>query len=424
MSLAAPSSERVFLRGLFDQAVHAVLPIHCVPKYLPAPPVGRTIVIGAGKAAGAMAAALETHWLGELSGLVVTRYGHRVPTARIEVIEAAHPVPDAASQTAAKRMLALVRGLTADDLVICLMSGGASSLLSLPAEGLTLADKQAVNRALLRCGATIAEMNCVRKHLSAIKGGRLAQACYPARIETLVLSDIPGDDPALVGSGPTFPDASTCADAMAVVARYGLQLDAHILAALSRPGAETPKADEACFINHHPQLIASAQHALESAAFHARAQGWTVHIVSDAIEGEARDVALMHAAMVRHVRSSSESFAPPCLILSGGETTVTLRGNGRGGRNSEFLLALAIALDGMPGVHAIACDTDGIDGSEDNAGAFIDPTTLARAQGAGLDPRVMLAENDAVGFFEPLGDLLVTGPTLTNVNDFRAIAIY
>ena len=414
----------MFLRALFDHAVAAVQPAHCLAPHLPSPPAGRTIVVGAGKAAAAMAAALEDHWPGELAGLVVTRDGHKVPTRRIEVVEAAHPVPDARGQAAAARMLALVQDLEPEDLVICLMSGGGSALLSLPAPGLTLADKQQVNRALLLSGATIAEMNCVRKHLSAIKGGRLARACYPARIATLVLSDIPGDDPALVASGPTFPDSSTCADALAVVARHGLRLDPRVMACLSDPGNETPKPGAACFDRHAGHLIASARHALDSAAQHAIGQGWAVHILSDSIEGEARDIALMHAAIVRQVAGRGQPFARPCLILSGGETTVTMRGQGRGGRNTEFLLALAIALDGMPGVHAMAADTDGIDGTQDNAGAFIDPSTLERAHAAGIAPKALLDGNDAYSFFAALGDLLVTGPTLTNVNDLRAIAIY
>jgi len=417
------SDPHALLRDLFDTAVAAVSAGHCLPQHLPAPPKGRTVVIGAGKAAAAMAQAVEAHWSGPLSGLVVTRYGHGAPCRRIEVVEAAHPVPDAAGQRAAQRMVELVQGLTADDLVLCLISGGGSALLAAPAPGLTLQDKQAVNKALLRSGASIAEMNCVRKHLSALKGGRLALQCAPARVHTLLISDIPGDDPALIASGPTLPDATTCADALAVIAKYGIDVPAQVRAHLESGAGETPKPGDARFAGHHSVTLASAQQSLEAAAARARELGLAAHILSDCIEGEARDVALVHAGIARQIAQRGQPFDKPCVLLSGGETTVTVRGNGRGGRNAEFLLALAVALDGLPGVHAIACDTDGIDGSEDNAGALLGPDTLARAAALGLSARAHLADNDGYGFFAALDELIVTGPTRTNVNDFRAILI-
>ncbi|WP_413707549.1 glycerate kinase [Ralstonia sp. Ralssp110] len=419
-------SPRALLHGLFDTAVAAVSAAQCLPAFLPEPPRGRTIVIGAGKGAAAMAEAVEQHWKGELSGLVVTRYEHgRAPgtQGRIEVVEASHPVPDAAGQHAAQRMVGLLEGLTEDDLVLCLISGGGSALLAAPAEGLTLADKQSVNRALLKSGASIGEMNCVRKHLSSIKGGRLALACAPARVETLLISDIPGDDPTLIASGPTLPDATTCADALAVIDKYGIDVPEAVRRHLDTGAGETPKPGDARFEGHRSHVIATAQHALEAAAAQARALGYEAHILSDSIEGEARDVAEVHAGIVRQIVARNQPFTKPCVILSGGETTVTVRGNGRGGRNAEFLLALGVALDGLPGVHAIACDTDGIDGSEDNAGAILTPDSLARAEALGLKPKQLLDNNDGYGFFDALGDLIVTGPTRTNVNDFRAILI-
>ena len=417
---------RALLHGLFDTAVAAVSAAQCLPAFLPEPPRGRTIVIGAGKGAAAMAEAVEQHWKGELSGLVVTRYEHgRAPgtSGRIEVVEASHPVPDAAGQRAAQRMVGLLEGLTEDDLVLCLISGGGSALLAAPAEGLTLADKQTVNRALLKSGASIGEMNCVRKHLSSIKGGRLALACAPARVETLLISDIPGDDPTLIASGPTLPDATTCADALAVIHKYGIDVPEAVRRHLETGAGETPKPDDARFDGHRSHVIATAQDALEAAAAQARALGYEAHILSDSIEGEARDVAEVHAGIVRQIVARNQPFTKPCVILSGGETTVTVRGNGRGGRNAEFLLALGVALDGLPGVHAIACDTDGIDGSEDNAGALLSPDSLARAEALGLKPKQLLDNNDGYGFFDALGDLIVTKPTRTNVNDFRAILI-
>ncbi|CAJ0699530.1 Putative hydroxypyruvate reductase [Ralstonia mannitolilytica] len=419
-------SPRALLHGLFDTAVAAVSAAQCLPAFLPEPPRGRTIVIGAGKGAAAMAEAVEQHWKGELSGLVVTRYehGHAPGTqGRIEVVEASHPVPDAAGQRAAQRMVGLLEGLTEDDLVLCLISGGGSALLAAPAEGLTLADKQSVNRALLKSGASIGEMNCVRKHLSSIKGGRLALACAPARVETLLISDIPGDDPTLIASGPTLPDATTCADALAVIDKYGIDVPEAVRRHLETGAGETPKPGDARFEGHRSHVIATAQHALEAAAAQARALGYEAHILSDSIEGEARDVAEVHAGIVRQIVARNQPFTKPCVILSGGETTVTVRGNGRGGRNAEFLLALGVALDGLPGVYAIACDTDGIDGSEDNAGAVLTPDSLARAEALGLRAKQLLDNNDGYGFFDALGDLIVTGPTRTNVNDFRAVLI-
>ena len=405
---------RALLRQLFDAAVTRSLPSVCVPQFLPPrPATGRIVVVGAGKAAAAMAQAVEAAW-GDVSGLVVTRYGHRVPCRHIEVMEAAHPVPDKAGQDAAQRMLAMVRNLTADDLVLALISGGGSALLALPADGVTLADKQRINRDLLRSGATIAEMNCVRKHLSAIKGGRLAAAAYPARVITLAISDVPGDDPAVIASGPTIGDASTSADAQAIAAKYGLSL----------PGlSETIKPNDPRLARAEYRMIVTPQAALEAAAQLAQAQGYTPLILGNAMEGEARDVAQVHAAIAKQVAQWGQPAPAPLVLLSGGETTVTVRGHGRGGRNAEFLLALAVALDGHPDIYAIAGDTDGIDGTENNAGAIIDPQTLTKAQQAGLNAKAHLSDNDGYGFFAALNDLVITGPTLTNVNDFRAILI-
>ncbi|HEU4777857.1 MAG TPA: glycerate kinase [Telluria sp.] len=411
------------LQDLFHAAVAAVDPLQAVAAHLPPPPKGRTIVIGAGKAAARMAQAVERHWSGPLTGLVVTRYGHGAPTERIEVMEAGHPVPDAASARAAERMLALVAGLTADDLVLCLMSGGGSALLSLPLPGLTLDDKRHLHRQLLACGAPIGAMNCVRRHLSAIKGGRLALACAPARVVTLVVSDVPGDDPAVVASGPTVADDSSAADALAILARYSIAVPDAVRAVLSDPALAAPRADDPRLARNEVRVIACAQDALEAAAAAARAAGVTPLILGGSIEGEAREVALVHAGIARQIRDHGQPLGAPCVILSGGETSVTVRGQGRGGRNAEFLLALGLALDGMTGIHALACDTDGIDGTEDNAGALLAPDSLARAAAAGLDGRALLAENDGYRFFAGLGDLVVTGPTRTNVNDFRAILV-
>jgi hydroxypyruvate reductase len=408
---------------MFDAAVAAALPARCVPPHLPAPPKGRTLVIGGGKASAAMARAVEEHWQGPLEGLIVTRYGHAVPCERVEIVEASHPVPDEAGRRGAERMLEMVRGLGPDDLVLCLMSGGASSLLALPAEGLTLEDKQAMNRALLRSGANIGEMNCVRKHLSAIKGGRLAAAAAPACVLTLAISDVPGDDLSVIGSGPTVPDPTTFADALAVVEKYGLAEPKSAIDRLRRGGEETPKPGDPRLARAETMLVATPQQSLEAAARVARDAGVTPLILGDAIEGESRDVALVMAGIARQVARRGQPAEPPCVLLSGGETTVTVRGKGRGGRNAEFLLALAVALDGHPGVHALAADTDGIDGTEDNAGVLLGPDTATRAAAKGLRPKQFLANNDGWGFFSALDDLIVTGPTLTNVNDFRAILV-
>lgn len=422
---------RALLRQLFDAAVASALPGRVLAAHLPPPPAGRTLVIGAGKAGGAMAQALEAAWPADapLSGLVITRYGH-VPTGwrarRLEVVEAAHPVPDAQGLAASERLLALTRGLTADDLVICLISGGGSALLSLPAPGLTLADKQAVNRALLASGAAISEMNCVRKHLSAIKGGRLAAACAPAQVLTLTISDVPGDDPAIIASGPTVADPTTCGDALAICRRYRIELPPAALAGLTSGAFETPKPGDPRLAEHRLVMLSTPQMSLEAAAAAARAQGVAAHILSDEIEGESRVVGGVHAALARAVARRGEPFAKPCVILSGGETTVTVdsrRPAGQGGRATEFLLGCALALQGEPGVHALAADTDGIDGVGPHAGALLTPTSLARARALGLNPQALLDAHDSASFFQPLGDLLVPGPTFTNVNDFRALLI-
>jgi hydroxypyruvate reductase len=414
------------LLSLFQAALASADPARVVPSHLPEPPKGRTIVIGAGKAAASMAQAVERHWAGppeRLEGLVVTRYGHAVPCQRIEVVEAAHPVPDAAGRDGARRMLDLVQGLTPDDLVLCLISGGGSALLSLPAPGLSLEDKQAVNRALLSCGADIGQMNCVRKHLSAIKGGRLAAAAAPARVVSLLISDVPGDDPATIASGPTVADPTSFADAREILARYGIEPPPAASKHLEAAQDETPKPGDPRLSKAEATLISSPQEALEAAAAAARAAGVTPIILGDAIEGEAREVAKVMAGIARQVSHHGQPAAAPCVLLSGGETTVTLRGKGRGGRNLEFLLALGVALNGAPGIHALACDTDGIDGTEDNAGAVLGPESLARARALGRDAKTMLADNDGYGYFAALSDLVVTGPTLTNVNDFRAILV-
>jgi hydroxypyruvate reductase len=414
---------RELLRQMFDAAVAAAQPALCVPANLPDPPKGRLVVIGAGKASAAMARAVEEHWPGDLSGLVVTRYGYAVPCERIEIVEAAHPVPDAAGLAAAERIRALVSGLGADDLVLCLISGGGSALLALPQDGVTLADKQAVNRALLASGATIAEMNCVRRHLSAVKGGRLAAACAPARVLTLLLSDVPGDNPMDIASGPTVGDPTGCADALAILRRYGITVPPAVLDVLESGRGESVKPDDPRLAGCEARLIATPQMALEAAAAVAREAGYPVHILSDRIEGEARDVGTVLGGLALQVAERAQPFTAPCILLSGGETTVTVRGSGRGGRNVEFLLSLAIALDGHAAIHALAGDTDGVDGQEEIAGAVIGPDTLARAWTLGLKPRDSLTDNDGHGFFEALGDGVVTGPTLTNVNDFRAILI-
>ena len=415
---------RQFLLDLYGSAVDAVSAAKCLPPFLPQPAAGgRTLVIGAGKGAAAMAKVVEDRWPGPLEGLVVTRYGHGAECKRIEVVEAAHPVPDEAGRGAAARMLQMVGNLSETDLVLCLISGGGSALLALPADGIALEQKQAINKALLKSGAAIADMNCVRKHLSAIKGGRLALACAPARVVTLLISDVPGDDPGVIASGPTLPDPTTCAEALAILRKYDIAVPPNVLQHLESGNGETPKPGDTRFARNSHHVIATAQDALDAAASTARAAGITPYILSDGIEGEARDVALVHAAIARQVATRGQPFAAPCVLLSGGETTVTVRGSGRGGRNAEFLLSLAVALDGLPNIHAIACDTDGIDGSEDNAGALYRPDSLQRATALGLRPRALLDNNDGYGFFQALGDLVVSGPTRTNVNDFRAILV-
>lgn len=423
--MSPASAPRDLLLALARTAIDAAAPERCVPPHLPPPPRGRTLVIGAGKAAAAMALVVEAHWPAgaPLGGLVVTRYGHGAPCRRIEVIEAAHPVPDRAGIEAAQRIHHLVCGLTPDDLVLALISGGGSSLLALPAPGLTLADKQEVSRALLRSGASIREINGVRKHLSAIKGGRLALACAPARVVTLAISDVPGDDPAVIASGPTVADATTFAEALAVLEKYHIAGPRAVIEHLRAGRDETPKPDDPRLTGATTTVIASAREALEAAAAAARAAGYAPLVLGDALEGEASILAAEHAALAREIARTHSPVAPPCVILSGGETTVTVRGRGRGGRNAEYLLALTCALDGHPGIHALALDTDGIDGTEDNAGAITAPDTLTRASALRIHARERLADNDGYGFFDALGDLVTTGPTRTNVNDFRAILI-
>lgn len=406
---------------MFEAAVETSLPEHCLPPYLPAPPLGRTIVVGAGKAAAAMARTVEEHWPTPLSGVVVTRYGHAVSCTSITVLEAGHPVPDQAGVDAANHILDTVSGLNADDLVLCLISGGGSALLPALPPGVTLDDERALARVLLKSGATISEMNCVRKHVSLIKGGRLAAAAAPARVVTLVISDVPGDDVATIASGPTVPDPTTRTEAMAILRDRGIAVPASIAAWLEDPASETPKPDAMAPPECH--LVATPQLALEAAGRVAQGAGYTPLILGDAIEGEAREVGLVHASIAHQVRRHAQPAAAPCAILSGGETTVTVRGQGRGGRNVEFLLGLLLGLDSAPGVAAIAADTDGIDGTEDNAGAIIDERSLERARGHGLAAGEFLRANDAYSFFRALDDLVVTGPTCTNVNDFRAIVI-
>ncbi|WP_296448586.1 glycerate kinase type-2 family protein [Rhodoferax sp. UBA5149] len=430
------SQPRQFLEYLYGVAVMRALPLHNTAAYLPPPPRGRTLVLGAGKAAGAMAQAVEAFWPQDapLTGLVVTRY-HHIPARppglkqRIEVVEAAHPVPDAAGLAAAQRIVALTQGLGEDDLVLCLISGGGSALLTLPAEGLALADKQRINQALLNSGANIAEMNCVRKHLSRIKGGRLAQACFPARVVTLAISDVPGDDPSVIASGPTVPDATSGADALSILKRYRIEIPGPVADLLLSGALETPKPGDPAFARTQVHLIATPQQSLDAAADAARAAGVAAYILSDEMEGESREVGRVHAALARAVAVKGQPFQRPCVILSGGETTVTVRPvapgepRGRGGRAGEFCLGLAQALQGQAKVYALAADTDGIDGVEDNAGAWVEPTTLSRARAAGMKIDDYLERNDAYAYFAALGDLVTTGPTFTNVNDFRAVLV-
>ncbi len=420
---AGRANPGALLRKMFEAAIASAQPAKCIPAHLPAPPRGRLIVIGAGKASAAMARAVEQHWPGPLSGLVVTRYGYAVPCEHVDIIEAAHPVPDEAGHRGAQRMLDLVRHLGADDLVLCLISGGGSALLPLPAAGLGLDLKQKISRALLSSGATIREMNCVRRHLSAIKGGRLAAACHPARVLTLLISDVPGDRPVDIASGPTVADPTTCADALRILRRYEIDVPDAVLELLESGRGESVKPGDPRLSGAEAHIVATPQSALEAAAAAARAAGVTTHILGDAIEGEARDVGTVLAGIALQVAERGQPFAAPCVLLSGGETTVTVRGKGRGGRNVEFLLSLAIALDGHPRIHALAGDTDGVDGQEEIAGACMAPDTLARAWERGLRPKEMLANNDAHSLFMALGDSVITGPTLTNVNDFRAILI-
>lgn len=411
------------LRTMFDAAIASAQPAAVVPDHLPAPPKGRLIVIGAGKASGAMARAVEDHYTGPLEGLVITRYGHAVPCRRIEIVEAAHPVPDKAGLIAGQRVKALVSNLSEDDLVLCLISGGGSALMPAPARGLTLADKQTINEALLKSGASIGEMNCVRRHLSALKGGHLAAWCHPARVLTLLISDVPADHLPDIASGPTVADASTCAQALAIVNRYGIKLPPAARQLLESGTGETVKPGDPRLARAETRLVSSPQMGLEAAAAVARAAGYSVCILGDSIEGEAREVGRVMAGITRQVAVHGQPLPAPCVLLSGGETTVTVRGTGKGGRNVEFLLALGLALKGQPAVHAIAGDTDGVDGLEEIAGALLTPDTLIRARTKGLNPAQSLDNNDGHGFFGALGDAVVTGPTLTNINDFRAVLI-
>lgn len=447
MSVPEPGLQpREFLTHLFQTAVQRALPLHNTAAYLPTPPAngGRTIVLGAGKAAAAMAQAVEVFWPSDapLSGLVVTRY-HHVPVrpvelngkpARIEIVEAAHPVPDAAGLQAAQRILDMTHGLSENDVVLCLISGGGSALLSLPVEGLDFLDKQRINQALLDSGAPISEMNCVRKHLSSIKGGRLAAACAPARMVTLTISDVPGDDPGIIASGPTVPDDTTCAQALSILKRYNIDVPASVAQRLATGALETPKSNDPVFKGHIVHMTATPQQSLEAAAVVARSAGLHAYILSDDMEGESREVGKVHAALARTAAKEEkagvgQTFIRPCVLLSGGETTVTVRprlpgtARGRGGRAGEFCLGLAQSLHGLEHVYALAADTDGIDGVQDNAGAFVEPATLTRAEALGMQMHDYLDRNDAYGYFEPLGDLVITGPTFTNVNDFRAILV-
>src|SRR5947207_12130561 len=414
---------RDLLRRMFNAAIEAAQPELCVPPHVPARPKGRLIVIGAGKASAAMAKAVEDHWPGTLTGLVVTRYGYVVPCKRIEIIESAHPVPDAASVTAARRILYTVIDLRADDLVLCLISGGGSSLLVAPLNGLTLEDKQAINQALLKSGATISEMNCGRRHLSAIKGARLPAACHPAKVVTFLISDVPGDRPMDIASGPTVPDPTTCADALAIIKRYAVELPANAMEILQSGRGESVKPGDPRLAGSETRLVATPQMALQAAAALARDAGVPTHILGDSIEGEARDVGKVIAGIGLQVAQHAQPFEPPCILLSGGETTVTVRGHGRGGRNVEVPPSPALPRGGHPGLQSSAGDTDGVDGLEEIAGAYIAPDTLERAWAKGIKPKESLADNDGHGFFEALGDSVITGPTLTNVNDFRAVLI-
>jgi len=414
---------RALLRSMFDAAIAAAQPDRCVPPFLPPRPKGRLIVLGAGKASAAMARAVERHWDGPIEGLVVTRYGYAVPTERIEIVEAAHPVPDAAGLRAAQRICGLAASAGADDTVLCLISGGGSALLALPLDGIGLGDKQAINKALLASGAPVSEMNCVRRHLSAVKGGRLAALAHPAKVVTLLISDVPGDNPTDIASGPTVGDPTTSADALAIVRRYRIDLPAAAKALLEAGGGETVKPDDPRLSRNETHIVAAPQASLEAAAAVARGAGFAAHILGDALEGEARDVGAVIGGIVGQVARHGQPFTARCVLLSGGETTVTLRGNGRGGRNVEFLLSLGLHLRGAPNIWALAGDTDGVDGVEEIAGALLAPDSLSRAWELGINPQAALDNNDGHGFFGALGDAVFTGPTLTNVNDFRAVLI-
>lgn len=420
---------RFFLSDLFDAAIKAADPERCIAGHLPHPPRGRTVVVGAGKGSAQMAAALERLWDGPLQGTVVTRYGFGEACSQIEVLEASHPVPDANGLAASAALLDTVSGLTSDDLVIALICGGGSALLPAPAAGISFEDEVALNEALLASGAPIQAMNAIRKHVSRIKGGRLAAAAYPAKVVNLVVSDIPGDDPAQVASGPTVPDWSTREQALELIRQYRLDLPASIMRHLGTPAADCPKPDDIVFAGNETIVIASSAVSLAAAATRARSQGIEAVILSDAIEGESREVAKVHSAIAREIALRDRPFRKPVVLLSGGETTVTVRGNGKGGRNTEFLLSLAQGIEGLAAsatdvsIHALAADTDGIDGSQDNAGAFADMTSIARMRQAGLDPAALLSGNDSWTAFSAIGDLFVPGPTGTNVNDFRAIMI-
>ncbi|WDZ76497.1 glycerate kinase [Ensifer adhaerens] len=416
---------RPFLTRLFEEAVRAADPYEAIKAHLPDPPKGRTVVVGAGKAASQMAAAFEKLWPHPFSGTVVARHGPVEKCETITVLQSAHPVPDEAGLAASEALLKAVEGLTSDDLVIALISGGGSALLPAPPEGLELTDEIAVNKALLASGAPISAMNVVRKHVSRIKGGRLAAAAFPARVVSLVVSDVPGDNPAFVASGPTVPDRSRAAEALEIVARYRMELPDPVMRHLRSEAAKAPDPDDPRFAGHECHVIASAAVSLEAAAAKAGELGIEAHILSDAIEGEARDIGRMHAALAREVVLRNRPFGKPVVLFSGGETTVTISGKdyGKGGRNSEFLLSLALDIDGVSGIDALAADTDGIDGSEDNAGAFADGASIARMRAAGIDPRLHLARHDAWSAFSASGDLFVPGPTGTNVNDFRALLI-
>lgn len=414
---------RELLENMFKAAIQAAQPESCIPAFLPTPPKGRTIVIGAGKASAEMARALEANWKGPLEGTVVTRYGHSVPCEHIKIIEAAHPVPDDAGLQASKALLNIVKDLTADDLVICLISGGGSSLLPLPGEGVSLEDKQNISRALLKSGANITEMNCVRRHLSAIKGGRLAAACHPAQVVNLLISDVPGDNPMDIASGPTVGDPTTCADALDIIRRYNIDIPVAVRQLLETGKGETIKPDDTRLANVTTHLIATPQLALLAAAEVAKNAGVNPVLLGDSIEGEAKDVGKVMAGIALSVRAHAQPVKAPCVLLSGGETTVTVRGNGRGGRNVEFLLSVAVSLNGAENIYGIAGDTDGVDGLEEIAGAICTPDTISRAWEKKLHPRDSLDNNDGHSFFEALGDSVITGPTLTNVNDFRALLI-